>query len=372
MAGMPQAPPNTVRVGLVATLARWKGHATFLEAIARLPAHLPVRAYIVGDAVYQTEGSQYSLDELRELARSLGVADRVGFTGFVHTRRRPFARFRSSCTRARRPSRSGWSSPRPWRAAAPSSSAMPAARRRSSSRAWTRWCMHRATPAISPRRSPRWRGERGTARAARARRPRDGGTIVRSRADGGRARPHLAGDGRRAGGEGLGDGVLDARLLHVYSGNLYGGIEAILVTLARYRALCPGSSQEFALCFDGRLSARARSDSACRCISVGEVRASRPLTMRRARRALATLVGSGRFDRVVCHAPWSLALFGGVVRRAGVPLVFWAHDAMTGAALDRAAARADEPDLVICNSRYTADLLSLYRRCRCRRRLCAG
>ena len=92
MSGLPQAPPNTVRVGLVATLARWKGHATFLHAIARLPAHLPVRAYIVGDAMYQTEGSQYSLDELRQLARSLGVADRVGFTGFVHT---PEATFRA-------------------------------------------------------------------------------------------------------------------------------------------------------------------------------------------------------------------------------------------------------------------------------------
>ncbi len=92
MSGLPQASANTIRVGLVATLARWKGHATFLEAIARLPAHLPVRAYIVGDAVYQTEGSQYSLDELRQRARSLGIADRVGFTGFVHT---PEATFRA-------------------------------------------------------------------------------------------------------------------------------------------------------------------------------------------------------------------------------------------------------------------------------------
>ena len=92
MSGLPQASANTIRVGLVATLARWKGHATFLEAIARLPAHLPVRAYIVGDAVYQTEGSQYSLDELRRRARSLGIADRVGFTGFVHT---PEATFRA-------------------------------------------------------------------------------------------------------------------------------------------------------------------------------------------------------------------------------------------------------------------------------------
>jgi glycosyltransferase involved in cell wall biosynthesis len=92
MSGMSQAPASTVRVGLVATLARWKGHATFLEAIARLPPHLPVRAYIVGDAVYHTEGSQYSLDELRQLARSLGIADRVGFTGFVQT---PEATFRA-------------------------------------------------------------------------------------------------------------------------------------------------------------------------------------------------------------------------------------------------------------------------------------
>jgi glycosyltransferase involved in cell wall biosynthesis len=92
MSGLSQAPANTVRVGLVATLARWKGHATFLHAVARLPPHLPVRAYIIGDAVYQTEGSQYSLDELRQLARSLGIADRVGFTGFVHT---PEATFRA-------------------------------------------------------------------------------------------------------------------------------------------------------------------------------------------------------------------------------------------------------------------------------------
>lgn len=92
MAGLPPAPPNTVRVGLVATLARWKGHETFLDAIARLPSRPSVRAYIIGDAVYHTEGSQYSLEELRARARSLGIADRVGFTGFVLT---PEAIFRA-------------------------------------------------------------------------------------------------------------------------------------------------------------------------------------------------------------------------------------------------------------------------------------
>jgi glycosyltransferase involved in cell wall biosynthesis len=33
--------------------------------------------------VYDTAGSQYSIDELRGRAAALGIADRVGFTGFV-------------------------------------------------------------------------------------------------------------------------------------------------------------------------------------------------------------------------------------------------------------------------------------------------
>ncbi len=83
LAGWPAASPGTVKVGLLATMARWKGHAVFLEAIARLSPDVPVRAYILGGPVYQTEGSQWSETELRDLAKSLGVADRVGFTGFV-------------------------------------------------------------------------------------------------------------------------------------------------------------------------------------------------------------------------------------------------------------------------------------------------
>jgi len=83
LAGLPPAAAGTVRVGLVATYARWKGHAAFIEAIAKLPSDLAVRAYIVGGAVYQTDGSQYSVDELKDLAKASGVADRIGVTGFV-------------------------------------------------------------------------------------------------------------------------------------------------------------------------------------------------------------------------------------------------------------------------------------------------
>ena len=82
LAGLARA-KGVVRVGLVATFARWKGHETFLKAVAMLPPELPVRAYIVGGPLYETAGSQVSIEELRSLVRSLGLDVRVGFTGFV-------------------------------------------------------------------------------------------------------------------------------------------------------------------------------------------------------------------------------------------------------------------------------------------------
>lgn len=83
LAGLPPLGADGIRVGLVATFARWKGHAVFLEALARLRGLVPVRGYIIGDSIYQTGASQYSRDHLLERARSLGLGDRVGFTGKV-------------------------------------------------------------------------------------------------------------------------------------------------------------------------------------------------------------------------------------------------------------------------------------------------
>ena len=82
-AGMPPEPVGTVSVGLVATMGVWKGHAEFLRAVARVPREIALRAYVVGGGIYHTEGSEVSVDGLRRLAAELGVADRVGFTGFV-------------------------------------------------------------------------------------------------------------------------------------------------------------------------------------------------------------------------------------------------------------------------------------------------
>ena len=147
------------------------------------------------------------------------------------------------------------------------------------------------------------------------------------------------------------------RVLHVYSGNLFGGIEAILVAIARARAFSRGIDHEFALSFEGRLS-RELTLAGARVHQLGAVRISRPATARTARGRLAKLLNSTTFDRVIGHAPWSQAIFGGVVRRAAVPLVFWAHDVMTGRHWTERLARRVAPDLTICNSHFTAATLN--------------
>jgi glycosyltransferase involved in cell wall biosynthesis len=83
LAGLEPAPPTAVRVGLLGAFGRWKGHKTFLNALARLPKTLDVRGYVIGGPVYQTDGSQFTIEELRQFASALGLSGRVGFTGFV-------------------------------------------------------------------------------------------------------------------------------------------------------------------------------------------------------------------------------------------------------------------------------------------------
>jgi glycosyltransferase involved in cell wall biosynthesis len=82
LAGMAPAETGILRVGLVATTARWKGHEVFLRALSMLPLER-IRAYIIGGPIYRTAGSQYSLAELRQTASALGLGGRVGFTGFI-------------------------------------------------------------------------------------------------------------------------------------------------------------------------------------------------------------------------------------------------------------------------------------------------
>jgi glycosyltransferase involved in cell wall biosynthesis len=81
LAGLSPAPPETVRIGLVATLASWKGHTLFIMAAKRL-VDTPSRFYIVGGALYSTGGSQRSETDLRAAVEATGLTDRIAIVPF--------------------------------------------------------------------------------------------------------------------------------------------------------------------------------------------------------------------------------------------------------------------------------------------------
>ncbi len=147
------------------------------------------------------------------------------------------------------------------------------------------------------------------------------------------------------------------KLLHVYSGNLYGGVEAMLVVLAREAAACPGLEPEFALCFEGRLASELRACGATVHI-LGAVRASRPASIMRARRALRALLKERKPDFVMCHSAWSYSVFAVSARRMHLPVGFWLHDAVKGRHWTERWAKLRTPDIVIYNSKYTGETVS--------------
>ena len=143
------------------------------------------------------------------------------------------------------------------------------------------------------------------------------------------------------------------RVLHISSGNLYGGIESMLSTMARHREECAGLEQQFGLCFEGRAAEELRETGAAVHV-FGSVRLSRPSTVMRARRELRRVLRTSRFDAVVCHAPWALAVFGAAIRGARLPLVLWLHSAHSGKHWIERLAVLRKPSLVIANSAYSS------------------
>lgn len=143
------------------------------------------------------------------------------------------------------------------------------------------------------------------------------------------------------------------RVLHISAGAVWGGVERALVTLAAERKHAPEMHPHYAVCFREKLNHELRMAGAP-VDYLGEVRASRPLTVLRARKALATLLRQEKIDVGVCHLPWAQAMFAPVLRAARVPIVFWMHGFATGRHWTERLAKLVPPALVIANSHATA------------------
>jgi glycosyltransferase involved in cell wall biosynthesis len=143
------------------------------------------------------------------------------------------------------------------------------------------------------------------------------------------------------------------RVLHVHSGNLYGGVETTLVKLARLRDRCPDMESSYALCFDGRLSDELMAAGAV-VHRLGGVRFRWPWTVLNARMRLRRLLDLQPFDVAISHGAWGHALFAQPLRRRKIPNVFWLHDIPNGTHWLEQLAKRFPPALVLANSQYTS------------------
>jgi glycosyltransferase involved in cell wall biosynthesis len=84
LAGLAPAPAGVVRIGLIATYARWKGQDIFIDAAAEYARSggPEARFYVIGGPAYDTDASQFTVAELRTRVVARGLADVVGLVPF--------------------------------------------------------------------------------------------------------------------------------------------------------------------------------------------------------------------------------------------------------------------------------------------------
>ena len=144
------------------------------------------------------------------------------------------------------------------------------------------------------------------------------------------------------------------RLVHVASGRLFGGIEQMLVTMARERRVTPDVSVTFVVAAPARLNRLCQEldASGATVHALGDVRLSRPASIVRARSRLRRVLAAraGRCGHLSC-AMVVRDLCAGGAPRAGMPVVLWQHDRAEGRSLVERWAARTRADLVICNSR---------------------
>jgi glycosyltransferase involved in cell wall biosynthesis len=142
------------------------------------------------------------------------------------------------------------------------------------------------------------------------------------------------------------------KVLHIGSGNLYGGVEKVLLTLAQEKHLCPRMEPHFAVCFRGRLSEELQSAGA-RVFFLNEMSGRKPWSIARNRIALSRLQKTLNVDAVVYHSLWSYDLLGVGAQTGKARKVLWSHDAIRRIESLQLVAKLQEPDLIISNSQYT-------------------
>ena len=141
---------------------------------------------------------------------------------------------------------------------------------------------------------------------------------------------------------------MSGRVLHLAAGNLHGGVESFLLTLARSpRRL----EHRFALFFEGRLAAELRAAGACVEV-LGPARLGRPWTLVGPQLRLRRLLASWRPELVLSHSSWLKAVAAPAL--LGHRQALFLHGLVDpGFVLDRLLAWFP-PHALLANSAFTA------------------
>jgi glycosyltransferase involved in cell wall biosynthesis len=147
------------------------------------------------------------------------------------------------------------------------------------------------------------------------------------------------------------------KVLHLAAGNLYGGVETFLKTLAEYRQLCPEMEPHFGLCFRGQLWDELTAANVP-LYDLGNVRLSRPWTMMKARWRLKRVLQNNQFDAAIVNGSWPHVIFAQCIKKTNVKLVHMVHGEIDRKHWLNRWATQTQPNLVIANSHYIAGTIT--------------
>ncbi len=143
-----------------------------------------------------------------------------------------------------------------------------------------------------------------------------------------------------------------AKVIHFGAGNLFGGIEVMLVTMAKFQGECAELDQEFAFFFEGKVSSQIRS-LGFQVKIFPETKIKNLVQVFKTQRLIRKYLEDKKPDALVVHGQWVHFLVAGVAKKLNVKLVHWSHDPPTGKFILDWHVKYCKPDSFICNSLYT-------------------
>ena len=147
------------------------------------------------------------------------------------------------------------------------------------------------------------------------------------------------------------------RILQVCTGNLYGGVETVMINMAQARAAYRDLVCEYSVCFEGSFKDQLAATGVT-VHSIPSARLRNPLSVWRARKVFAEVVKNGNFNAAIFHSSWSHAIFGPVAKAQGLASIPWIHGVPHRRNFTDWWANRVGASFVICNSKHTMNRLT--------------